>query len=345
MKYTNLPNTDLKISKLCLGSMTWGRQTSEEESHAQLDFAVTKGINFIDTAEMYPTPAQSKTHGLTETYIGNWLSKNKNRQDLILASKIAGPNRKMDYIRDSLDFSKESIEYAVNNSLKRLKTDYLDLYQLHWPERKTNYFGQRDYTHRENEIWEDNFSEVLEHLESLIAQGKIRHIGISNETPYGAMRFMENSRNGKLKIASIQNPYNLLNRKDEIGLTEILFREEIGYLAYSPLGFGRLTGKYIEGKDTLNSRINLFPRYSRYSSDTALQATEQYNDIAKRYNISLTHLALGFILHQKFVTAPIIGATSVDQLSENIKSLDIDLSKEIIKEINRVHNDIPNPSP
>ncbi len=325
--------------------MTWGRQNSEADAHAQMDFAIENGINLIDTAEMYPTPAQAETQGLTETYIGNWISKNKNRENLILASKIAGPNRKMEYIRPNLGFSKEAIEDALNKSLIRLKTDYIDLYQLHWPERKTNYFGQRDYTHRENDQWEDNFSEVLNHLENFQKQGKIRHIGISNETPYGVMRYMESSRNGKAKIVSIQNPYNLLNRKDEIGLKEIVIREKLGYFAYSPLGFGRLTGKYIEGKDSENSRINIFKQYSRYSSESALEATSRYNEIAKKYNISLTHLSLAFILHQKFVTAPILGATSVDQLLENIKCIDIILSKEIIKEINKVHNKIPNPAP
>ena len=345
MEYTILPNTDLKISKFCLGSMTWGRQNSEAEAHAQMDFAMDKGINLIDTAEMYPTPAQEETQGLTERYIGNWISKNKNRESLILASKIAGSNRKMVYIRPNLRFSKDALEDAITKSLIRLKTDYIDIYQLHWPERKTNYFGQRDYTHRENDPWEDNFSEVLNHLENFQKQGKIRHVGISNETPYGAMRYMENSRNGKTKIVSIQNPYNLLNRKDEIGLKEIVIRENIGYFAYSPLGFGRLTGKYMEGKDSENSRINIFKHYSRYSSESALEATLQYNEIAKKFNISLTHLSLAFILQQKFITAPILGATSVDQLSENIKSLDIILSKEIIKEINKVHNRIPNPAP
>lgn len=325
--------------------MTWGRQNSEAEAHAQMDFAIDNGINLIDTAEMYPTPAQAETQGLTEKYIGNWIFRNKNRENLILASKISGPNRKIEYIRPALDFSKESIAEALNKSLIRLKTDYIDIYQLHWPERKTNYFGQRDYTHRGNDQWEDNLSKVLDNLEYFQKQGKIKHIGISNETPYGTMRYIESSRNGKTKIVSVQNPYNLLNRKDEIGLKEIVIRENTGYFAYSPLGFGRLTGKYIEGGDSENSRINLFPQYSRYSSDSVLEATTRYNEIAKKYNISLTHLSLAFILHQEFVTAPILGATSVEQLSENIKSLDIKLSKEIIKEINKVHNQIPNPAP
>ncbi|CAM3319878.1 NADP(H)-dependent aldo-keto reductase [Aequorivita lipolytica] len=345
MKYTTLPNTDLKISKLCLGTMTWGQQNSEEDAHEQLDFAIEKGINFIDCAEMYPVPANPKTQGRTETYIGSWLEKKKNREDLIITSKIAGPSRSMDHIRQPLDFSKKSLEDAIHKSLKRLQTDYIDLFQLHWPERNTNYFGQLDYTHKADEVWKDNFSEVLEDLEGFVKAGKIRHIGISNETPFGVMRCIEESRKGKLKIVSVQNPYNLLNRKDEIGLSEIIQRENIGYLPYSPLGFGTLTGKYLDGKADANSRINQFKQYSRYSSKTALEATRQYYEIAKKHNLSLTHLALAFILQKKFVTAPIIGATSVEQLSENIESINISLSKEVLKEIDAVHSQIPNPAP
>ncbi|MEH6763586.1 MAG: aldo/keto reductase [Aequorivita antarctica] len=345
MKYTILPNTELKVSKLCLGTMTWGQQNTESEAHEQLDFAIEKGINFIDCAEMYPVPANPKTQGRTESYIGNWLAKKKNRGNLVLTTKIAGPSRSMDHIRQPLDFSKNSLEDAVDKSLKRLQTDYIDLYQLHWPERNTNYFGQRDYTHKEDEAWKDNFAEVLSHLEDLIKEGKIRHVGLSNETPYGVMRCMEESRKGKLKIVSVQNPYNLVNRKDEIGLSEILQRENIGYLPYSPLGFGTLTGKYLNGKADANSRINQFKQYSRYSSKTALEATQKYYEIAKKHNLNFAQMSLAFILQKKFVTAPIIGATSIAQLSENIESINITLSKEILKEINLIHNQIPNPAP
>lgn len=345
MKYTILPNTDLKISKLCLGTMTWGQQNTELEAHEQLDFAIEKGINFIDCAEMYPVPANPNTQGRTETYIGSWLAKKKNREDLIITSKIAGPSRSMDHIRQPLDFSKKSLEDAINKSLKRLQTDYIDLFQLHWPERNTNYFGQLDYTHKEDETWKDNFAEVLQNLEELVKAGKIRHAGLSNETPFGVMRCMEESRKGKLKMVSVQNPYNLVNRKDEIGLSEILQRENIGYLPYSPLGFGTLTGKYLDGKANANSRINQFKQYSRYSSKTAFEATAKYYEIANKHNLSFTQMALAFILQKKFVTAPIIGATSITQLSENIESINISLSKEILKEIDAVHNQIPNPAP
>jgi len=325
--------------------MTWGQQNTEAEAHEQLDFAIEKGINFIDCAEMYPVPANPKTQGRTETYIGNWLAKKKNRADLILTSKIAGPSRNMDHIRQPLDFSKKSLEDAIHKSLKRLQTEYIDLYQLHWPERSVNYFGQLNYTHQKNEIWKDNFAEVLSDLEEFVTAGKIRHIGVSNETPFGTMRCIEESRKGKMKIVSVQNPFNLLNRKDEIGLSEILHRENIGYLAYSPLGFGTLTGKYLNGKATENSRINQFKQYTRYSSKQALEATEKYYEIAKKHDLNFAHLALAFILQKKFVTAPIIGATSVEQLSENIESINITLSKEILKEIDAVHKQIPNPAP
>ncbi len=345
MIYTTFPNTNLKISKLCLGTMTWGQQNNQAEAHEQLDFAIEKGINFIDCAEMYPVPANPKTQGRTETYIGNWFAKRKNREDLVLATKIAGPSRAMDHIRQPLDFSKKSLEDAINKSLKRLQTDYIDLFQLHWPERNTNYFGQLDYTHKEDEVWEDNFAEVLEDLENFVKAGKIRHIGISNETPFGVMRCIEESRKGRLKIVSVQNPYNLVNRKDEIGLSEILQRENIGYLAYSPLGFGTLTGKYLNGKADGSSRINQFKQYSRYSSKPAVEATQKYFEIAKKHNLSFAKMALAFILQKQFVTSPIIGATSITQLSENIESINISLSKEILKEIDEVHNQIPNPAP
>ena len=345
MKYTTLPNTNLKISKLCLGTMTWGQQNTEAEAHEQLDFAIEKGINFIDCAEMYPVPANPKTQGLTETYIGNWLAKKKNREDLVLTSKIAGPSRNMDHIRQPLDFGKKSLEGAIHKSLKRLQTNYIDLYQLHWPERRTNYFGQRDYSHKEDELWKDNFAEVLSHLEAFVKAGKIRYFGLSNETPFGVMRCLEEARKGKLKIVSVQNPFNLLYRKDEIGLSEILLRENIGYLAYSPLGFGMLTGKYLNGKADENSRINQFKQYTRYSSKQAFEATEKYFEISKKHNLSFAQMSLAFILQKKFVTSPIIGATSIAQLSENIESIQITLSKEILKVINEVHNQIPNPAP
>lgn len=344
MNYKLIPNTDLKVSELCLGTMTWGQQNTQEEAFKQLDFALDNGINFIDTAEMYSIPGKKETQGSTETIIGNWFANTGNRSNVILSSKIAGPSRNFDHIRPSLDFSKASLNDAITKSLKRLQTDYLDLYQLHWPERNTNYFGQRNYNHLENENWQDNIAEILDNLEHFVKEGKIRHIGVSNESPFGVMRFVEEARNGKRKITTLQNPFSLLNRKDEVGMTEVLLRENIGYLAYSPLGFGQLTGKYLN-ETPQNARVTLFPNYNRYHKPNSFEATRKYNQLAKQNGLSLTQLALAFVRQQAFVTSTILGATTVDQLKENIASKEVVLSKEILKEINKTHEEIPNPAP
>jgi len=345
MRYTTLPNTDLNVSKICLGTMTWGRQNTEAEGHKQLDFALEKGVNFIDTAEMYSVPFTQETYGRTEEIIGTWLANTGRRKDIVLASKITGTGRGIfSDIRENLDFSVASLEDALNKSLKRLQTDYLDLYQLHWPERVVNIFGVRDYNHEPNAKWEDNISEILEHLEGFVKQGKIKHIGLSNETPFGAMRYMEEHRKGKLKMVSIQNAYSLLQRRDEVGLTEVLQMENIGYLPYSPLAFGMLSGKYLDGATPENARVTLFPNYSRYSSESSMKATQAYNEIAKKYDLSLTQLALAFVNDRPFVTSNIIGATSLKQLEENINSIDVRLSAEILKEIEAVHVAMPNPA-
>ncbi len=344
MKYNILPNTNLKVSELCLGTMTFGEQNTQEEAFEQLDFALENGINFIDTAEMYSVPGRKETQGSTESIIGNWFAKTGNRDKVVLASKIAGPSRTFEHIRDPLDFSKTSLNDAINKSLKRLQTDYIDLYQLHWPERNTNYFGQRNYNHNANEKWKDNFEEVLQNLDFFVKEGKIRHIGVSNESPFGVMRFVEEARKGKQKIASVQNPFSLLNRKDEVGLTEILMRENIGYLPYSPLGFGQLTGKYLEDSPK-NARVTLFPNYNRYHKPKGFEATRKYNELAKQNGLSLTHMALAFIRLQPFVTSTILGATSVAQLFVNIASKEVVLSNELLNQINIIHEEIPNPAP
>ncbi|WP_025742499.1 aldo/keto reductase [Aquimarina pacifica] len=343
MKYTTLPNTDIRVSKICLGSMTWGQQNPEAEGHEQIDYAINAGVNFIDTAELYPVPTKKETHGDTEKIIGTWLKKTGKRDQVVIASKIVGPAEFSKHIRN-IGFTKNEIEDAIHKSLQRLQTDYIDLYQLHWPERQTNYFGQLGYTHDPNDAWQDNFAEILHHLQSFIKAGKIKHIGVSNETAYGVMRYTEESKKGAPKMITVQNPYSLLNRKDEIGLTEIMHREQIGHLPYSPLGFGMLTGKYLE-EIPKNSRVDLFPNYNRYMNENCYKATRRYNDIAKKHGISLTQLSLAFINQQPFVTSSIIGATSIEQLSENIGSIDVVLSEEIIKEINEVHAAIPNPAP
>lgn len=346
MKYAKLPNTSLTVSKLCLGTMTWGRQNTESDGHAQLDVALEKGINFVDTAEMYSVPYSDETQGSTERIIGSWLKNTGNRDQIILASKIAGPSRGLISIRNPLDFSAAAIDDALHKSLSRLQTDYLDLYQLHWPERDVNVFGKRNYEYGSNEKWEDNIALVLDRLEMHVKAGKIRYVGASNETPFGLMRYMEEQRGGrKLKMVSTQNSYNLLQRKDEIGLTEVLEMENIGYLAYSPLAFGVLSGKYLDGKKPVGARVTEFPNYSRYNSKSSLLATERYRDIAQKSGLSLPQMALAFVNERPFVTSNIIGATNIEQLTENIESIDISLSEDTLRSIEKVHSEIPNPAP
>ncbi len=249
MNYNVLGRTDLKVSQICLGTMTWGQQNSEAEAHEQLDYALSNGVNFIDTAEAYAVPVCRETSGFTEQYIGSWIKKRGRRDDFILASKIIGP-APYDWIRPSLDFNRGSILAAIDTSLQRLQTDYLDLYQLHWPERKTNFFGTLGYEHASDDPWEENFEEILETMQDLIKVGKVRHIGVSNETPWGAMKYLQISALKNLpRIQSVQNPYNLLNRSYEVGLAEVSMRESVGCLAYSPMAFGLLSGKYHQKKD------------------------------------------------------------------------------------------------
>ena len=345
MKYTTLPNTNTKVSKICLGTMTFGQQNTESEGHSQLDFAFEKGINFIDTAEMYSVPARQETYGSTEEIIGTWFKKSGKRDEVILATKIAGPNPLFTYMRDKNDFSPASIKFALDQSLKRLQTDYIDLYQLHWPERKTNTFGQRGYKIIE-EGWEDNIQQVLETLQGFIQQGKIKNIGVSNETPWGLMRFLEESKKTNLpRISTIQNPYSLVNRSFEVGLSEICFRENVGLLAYSPMAFGVLSGKFLTGESHPNARINLFPQFARYNSKNTREATRLYNKIAKDFGLTLTELALAFIEKQPFVTSTIIGATNLEQLEQNINTINVSLSEEIMLEVENVQNNFPNPAP
>lgn len=345
MKYTTLPNTDVKVSKICLGTMTFGQQNTEAEGHSQLDFAFEKGINFIDTAEMYSVPARQETYGSTEEIIGTWFKKSGKRDEVVLASKIAGPNPLFTYMRDKNDFSPASIKFALDQSLKRLQTDYIDLYQLHWPERKTNTFGQRGFKIIE-EGWEDNIQQVLETLQGFIQEGKIKNIGVSNETPWGMMRFLEESKKHNLpRISTIQNPYSVVNRSFEVGMSEICYRENVGLLAYSPMAFGVLSGKFLTGESHPNARINLFPQFARYNSENTREATRLYNEIAKDFGLTLTELALAFIEKQPFVTSTIIGATNLQQLEQNINTINVSLSEEIMVEVEKVQNAFPNPAP
>jgi aryl-alcohol dehydrogenase-like predicted oxidoreductase len=345
MKYTTLAGTDIKVSRICLGTMTFGNQNTESEGFDQMDLALEKGVNFFDTAELYPVPANPKTQGETERIMGNWFHKTGNRSKIILATKAAGPGAYTAHIRDNISFNKKNITEALDNSLKRLQTDYVDLYQLHWPERMTNFFGQRGYFHNPKDPWVENFEEALETLDELIKAGKIRKIGISNEAPWGLMRYLELSKKGLPKTITIQNPYSLLTRVFEIGNSEICLRENVGLLAYSPLGFGRLTGKYRGGHNLDKARLTVFPNMARYNSDQSIEATERYYQIAQNHGISLTQMALAFVNQQPFLTSNIIGATNLDQLQENIGSIELSLSKELLKEIEAVHSQIPNPAP
>lgn len=346
MKYTKLGMTDIEVSKICLGTMTFGQQNTEEDGHEQLDYALSRGINFIDTAEMYSVPAFPETQGNTEEIIGTWLKKSNKRNEVILATKVTGPADYFSYIRKGPKFNKEQINEAIEGSLKRLQTDYVDLYQLHWPERKTNYFGQLGYTHVSDDTWEDNFLEVLTTLTDLVKEGKIRHFGISNETPWGAMRYLALAeKHGLARCMSIQNPYSLLNRTYEVGMAEVSIREHCGLLAYSPLAFGVLSGKYLEGNQPEKSRLTLFPRMARYSSDNSTKATTRYYDLAKENGLSLTAMSLAYINSRPFLTSNIIGATTMEQLKENIDSIDVELSDEVLSGIEEIHKDIPNPAP
>jgi aryl-alcohol dehydrogenase-like predicted oxidoreductase len=325
--------------------MTWGNQNTQADGFAQMDCAVEKGVNFFDTAELYPVPATKETQGRTSEIIGNWFKQRQNRDKVVLASKIAGPGDYTAHIRTT-GFKGDSIKQAIDLELKRLQTDYIDLYQLHWPERHTNTFGVRDFKPSPKDPWRDNFNEVLHELNALVKAGKIRAYGLSNEKSWGSMRYLEEVRKDKLpKICTIQNAYSLLNRVFEGDLAEISLRENMGLLAYSPLAFGVLSGKYIEGTAAKNARLNLFPRFARYSSEQATIATKAYLNLAKESGLSLTSMALAFVSGRPFVTSNIIGATTVEQLKENIDSINIKLNEDMLREINAIHSKIPNPSP
>ena len=350
MEHRTLGNTGIAVSKICLGSMTWGEQNSEAEAHQQLDYALAHGVNFIDTAEMYPVPPNAQTYATTERYIGSWLKARGKRDDVVLASKIAGPtgNNNLDsYIRGGNNFSRVQIFAACEASLQRLNTDYLDLYQLHWPERQANFFGRLG-VHKlpESETFTP-FAEVLGALAELVQQGKIRAIGLSNETPWGLMQYLNlHSHNPALpRVASVQNPYNLLNRSYEVGLAEMSLREHVGLLAYSPLAFGMLSGKYRRKPWPQNARLALFNRFTRYTKPQAFAAVERYAAIAEAAGISLATLALAFVNQQTFVASNIIGATNLTQLAENIASAQTTLSEDTLAAIDAVHADISNPCP
>lgn len=346
MEYRQLGKTDLEVSVICLGTMTYGEQNSESEAHEQLDYALDHGVNFIDTAELYAVPSTAANNGKTEAYIGTWIKKRSNRDKYVLATKVTGASPNLTYISNNLGFSRSRILEAVEGSLSRLQTDYIDLYQLHWPERKTNYFGKRGYVHDSEDQWQDNFEEVLLTLDQLREAGKIRHWGLSNETPWGVMRTQTIAERLDLAGAvSIQNPYSLLNRTFEIGNAEVSHREQIGLLAYSPLAFGRLSGKYLRGEDTADSRLNKYKQMGRYNGAASKASIKSYQAIADDGGLSLTQMALAFVNSRPFLTSNIIGATTMDQLAENIGSAAVSLSDDLLERIEKVHEEHPNPAP
>ena len=345
MLYRKLGHTDLQVSLICLGTMTWGEQNNEAQAHQQLDMALDAGVNFIDTAEMYPVPPRQETYTLTEQYIGNWLGQRRNRDKVILATKVAG-RADWDYLRGGKNcFDRTNIEAALNASLKRLKTDYIDLYQLHWPDRKTNFFGRLGFEYDPNDQ-PVPIEETLQVLADAVKAGKIRHIGVSNETPWGVMRFLQLAdTQGLPRIVSVQNPYNLLNRSYEVGLSEISHRESCGLLAYSPLAFGVLTGKYLNGARPEEARLTLFTRFDRYNNPRALKATAAYVSLAREHGLDAAQMALAYVNSRPFLTSTIIGATDLQQLRGNIDSVNLTLKPEVLQKIEEIHTEIPNPSP
>lgn len=349
MQFKPLADTGILLPEICLGTMTFGEQNTQEEAFEQLDYALDQGLYFWDTAEMYPVPPKPETQGATERIIGNWIASRGGRDKLFLASKIAGPSQGGSHIRDGQTrFGADEISAAIDQSLSRLQTDYIDLYQLHWPQRPTNFFGKLGYGNAE--AAEDravtDLEETLTALQYEIKNGRIRYIGLSNETPWGTMKFLHLAEKlGLSKFVSVQNPYNLLNRTYEIGMSEIAKYEGVGLLAYSPLAFGYLTGKLRNGARPAKARVTLFSRFSRYSNPESEWAVEQYAQLAEQHGLTLTQLALAFIKQQFFVTSTIIGATNLDQLKENIQAFEVNLSEQVLKGIEAIHRQQPNPAP
>ncbi|KOR99585.1 aldo/keto reductase [Vibrio vulnificus] len=344
MQYTKLPHSTLEISKLCLGTMTFGEQNSQQDAFEQLDYAVAQGINFIDTAEMYPVPPKAQSQGLTEQFIGNWLSKSGKREKVLIATKIAGP-RNVPYIRDNMSLNRRHIHTAIDDSLTRLQTDYVDLYQLHWPQRQTNCFGQLNYPYPDTQE-EVTLIETLEALNELVKAGKVRYIGVSNETPWGVMTLLRLAEKHDLpRIVSIQNPYNLLNRSFEVGLSEISHYEGVQLLAYSPMAFGTLSGKYLDGARPKGARCTLFERFQRYFTPQGLEATNAYVSLARDYGLDPAQMALAFVNQRPFVASNIIGATSLDQLKANIESINVKLEDEVLNKIQQIGTTYSNPCP
>lgn len=346
MQYQMLPQLNEKVSKICLGTMTWGQQNTEIQAHEQMDTALSEGVNFWDTAEMYPSPPDKDKQGDTERFMGTWFNKTQQRDKVILASKISP----MDFLRDGQTrFNAEHISSAIDGNLQRLQTDYIDIYQLHWPERQANFFSQLGYTEEMASQPLDDLTPFLETIQALndeIKKGRIRAYGLSNDTAWGLMRYLwEADKNGLIAPITVQNPYSLLNRLYEVAMAEITHRENVGLLAYSPLGFGVLSGKYLDGKRPAGARLTMYDRFARYTNEEALSATAQYAKIAADADLDMAQMALAFVNSRSFVTSNIIGATTIEQLKSNIDSIHLTLSSEVLEAIEAVHTQHPNPSP
>lgn len=345
MDYETLGRTDLNVSKICLGTMTWGEQNTAQEAFAQIDMALDYGVNFIDVAEMYPVPPRAETQGETERILGQWLAQSGRRDEVIVATKVTGPSARFDFLRGGTRLSAQQIQQAAADSLQRLQTDVIDLYQIHWPERATNFFGKLGYQHQ-SDAHAIAIEETLMACEQLLRSGMVRHIGISNETPWGVYEYLRLSEAGQgPRIVSIQNPYNLLNRTFEIGLAEMSIREQVGLLAYSPLAFGVLSGKYAQAQKPKGARLTEFSQFTRYSSETAARVTQRLLDVAREAHLNPAQMALAFVNQQPFVTANIIGATSLEQLKSNLESIELTLSDDVLAAIEAIHVAQPNPCP
>jgi len=347
MKMNELGQTGIQVSDICLGTMTFGEQNTEADAHAQLDMAFDHGVNLIDTAEMYAFPARAETQGLTEAYVGSWLKARGTRDKVVLATKITGPGGRFNHIRDGqMRFDHEQVRRAVDGSLKRLQTDYIDLYQTHWPERPSNYFGKLGYAHDDNEADWTPFEETLAAIADEIKAGRIRAFGVSNESAWGLMAQLRLSDSGSLpRVASVQNAYSLICRQFEVGLAETAIRENCGLLAYSPLAFGALSGKYLDGDPPAGSRIQRFPAFQRYFKPKAVEATAAYVKLARDHGLDPAQMAIAFVRSRRFATSTIIGATSLDQLRDNLGAGDMTLPADILTVIEAIHTDNPNPGP
>ena len=347
MKYRKLGSSDLNVSLICLGSMTWGEQNTAEEGMAQMDIALDYGVNFIDVAEMYPIPPRPETQGESERIVGEWMKSRGVREKTVLATKVTGRsdrNRGLEHVRNGARLSREQIFQACDDSLVRLQTDYIDLYQVHWPERQSNFFGRLEYEHLEDDSIA--IEETLSALNELVEQGKVRYLGVSNETPWGVSEYLRVARDKNYaRIVSIQNPYNLLNRSFDIGLSEISLREKVGLLAYSPLAFGVLSGKYLNGAKPEGARLTLYDRFTRYSKVNAVEAVSAYFKLAQDYGLDPSQLALAWVNQRQHLDSNIIGATTIEQLKINLESVELQLSEEVLRAIDEIHQRYPNPSP